>query len=86
MGHIFTTIIPIFSLVAVVAVARSRGFLPPPFLEPANRLVYYLAIPAMIFRAIANASLASQFHPAVAAITASTLMSAVAFSFWLSVA
>ncbi|MGA6925052.1 MAG: AEC family transporter [Desulfosarcina sp.] len=50
MGHILSTIIPIFSLVILGAIARKRGFLPAAFLEPANRLVYYLAIPAMIFR------------------------------------
>lgn len=65
MGHILTTIIPIFSLVIIGSIARSKGFLPPEFLGPANRLVYYLAIPAMIFRAIANASLTRQFSPTV---------------------
>lgn len=62
MGHIVTTIIPIFSLVVLGIIARSRGFLPPEFLGPANRLVYY---PAMVFRAIANASLTRQFNPTV---------------------
>ena len=62
MGHIVTTIIPIFTLVMLGTIARSKGFLPPEFLGPANRLVYYLAIPAMIFRAIANASLTRQFN------------------------
>ena len=65
MGHIVTTIIPIFSLVILGTLARSKGFLPPEFLGPANRLVFYLAIPAMIFRAIANASLTRQFNPTV---------------------
>lgn len=69
MGHIVTTIIPIFSLVILGAIARSRGFLPPEFLGPANRLVFYLAIPAMIFRAIANASLTHQFNPTVVWLT-----------------
>jgi malate permease and related proteins len=69
MGHIFTTIIPIFSLVILGTLARSKGFLPPEFLGPANRLVYYLAIPAMIFRAIANASLTRQFNPTVVCLT-----------------
>ncbi len=69
MGHIVTTIIPIFSLVILGIIARSKGFLPPEFLGPANRLVYYLAIPAMIFRAIANASLTRQFNPTVAWLT-----------------
>jgi predicted permease len=69
MGHIVATIIPIFSLVLLGILARSKGFLPPEFLGPANRLVYYLAIPAMIFRAIANASLTRQFNPTVVCLT-----------------
>ena len=69
MGHIVTTIIPIFSLVALGNIARRRGFLPEAFMEPANRLVYYLAIPAMIFRAISKASLAQQFNVAVMGMT-----------------
>lgn len=74
MGHIVSTIIPIFSLVILGTFARSKGFLPPEFLGPANRLVYYLAIPAMIFRAIANASLTRQFNPTVAGLTLAALV------------
>ncbi len=69
MGHIATTIIPIFSLVALGGIARHRGFLSPEFMGPANRLVYYLAIPAMIFRAISKASLTQQFNPTVLGLT-----------------
>ena len=69
MGHIVTTIIPIFGLVALGNLARRRGFLPEAFMEPANRLVYYLAIPAMIFRAISKASLTQQFNVVVLLLT-----------------
>ncbi len=74
MGHIVTTIIPIFSLVAVGGFARHRGFLPPEFMGPANRLVFYLAIPAMIFRAISKASLSLQFNPSVLGLTLAALI------------
>ncbi len=57
-----STIIPIFIVIVLGAVARSRGFIPTAFLEPANRLVYYLAIPAMIFRAISRSSLGTEFN------------------------
>ncbi|MBC2710715.1 MAG: AEC family transporter [Desulfosarcina sp.] len=83
MGHIVATIIPIFSLVILGTVARSRGFLPPAFLGPANRLVYYLAIPAMIFRAIANASLTRQFNPTVVWLTLLALI-VLFFICWVS--
>ena len=62
MTEVFSTIIPVFAIVLLGWQARKRGFMPPEFLGPANRLVYYLAIPAFIFRSISKASLASQFH------------------------
>lgn len=61
--NIITTIVPIFTIIALGWFARKKGFMPPEFLAPANRLVYYLAIPAMIFRSISKSSLtASQLN------------------------
>lgn len=59
------TITPIFLLIALGWYARRRGFIPPEFLAPANRLTYYFAIPALLFRAIAHASLRHEFHGGV---------------------
>jgi predicted permease len=59
---VVTTIVPIFAVIFLGAVARQRGFIPDSFLAPANRLVYYLAIPAMIFRAVATTSLKLNFN------------------------
>lgn len=72
--HILGTIIPIFVIIAMGWVARRRDFMPPEFLGPANRLVYHLAIPAMIFRAVSRSSLKTQFDLRVVALT---LMSAL---------
>lgn len=60
--EIVQTIIPIFLIVALGWFARKRGFLPPEFLGPANRLVYFLAIPALIFRATSRAPIERHFH------------------------
>lgn len=65
MSQIFETSIPIFSVVGLGFFAGRMGFLPPGFLEPANRLVFYIAIPAMVFKAISRASFDSQFNPQV---------------------
>jgi predicted permease len=65
----FATIIPIFLLIGLGWVARQRGFIPPEFLGPANRLTYYFAIPALVFRAISKASLVHEFHGGVILIT-----------------
>ena len=56
-----TTIIPIFILIVIGWIAQRKGFMPSEFLGPANRLVYQLAIPALIFRAISGKDFHTQF-------------------------
>lgn len=72
--EIFFTIIPIFVVISVGWLARSRGFIPQEFLGPANGLVYHLAIPAMIFRAISKGAIQTDFHPAVVGITLGAIL------------
>lgn len=67
--NIATTIIPIFAVITLGWFVRIQGFIQPEFLGPANRLVYYLAIPAMIFHSISKASLSAQFNVTVILIT-----------------
>ena len=47
MTEVFSTISPVFASVLLGWQARKRGFMPPDFLGPANRLVYYLSITVM---------------------------------------
>jgi hypothetical protein len=61
----FATITPIFLLIGLGCFAHNRGFIPSEFLGPANRLIFYFAIPAMVFRAISRASLRDDFHGGV---------------------
>ena len=61
--QIVATIIPIFIIVLLGWGVHRRGFLPAGFIEPANRLVYYVAIPAMIFQSIAKSSPGDWFDP-----------------------
>jgi predicted permease len=61
MINVVTTIIPIFMIIILGWLARVCGFIRAEFISPANRLVFYLAIPAMVFRSISKASLNSQF-------------------------
>jgi hypothetical protein len=67
--EILSTIVPIFAIVLLGWAARRGGFMPPEFLGPANRLVYYFAIPALIFGSIAKASLRHEFRGTVLFIT-----------------
>ncbi len=66
---IIVTIIPIFAVIMLGWTARRKGFMPDAFLESANRLVYYLAIPAMIFRAISRVSFHAEFNGVVLLMT-----------------
>ena len=78
--NIVSTIIPIFAVIILGWFARWRGFIPPEFLGPANRLVYYLAIPAMIFNSISKASLKTKFDITVLTITLLSVLSVFAVS------
>jgi predicted permease len=70
--QVFSTIIPIFAVVILGCLARRMGFMPRAFLEPANRLVYYLAIPALIFRSVSKASFHAEFNIVVLLVTLSS--------------
>lgn len=72
--HIIATIIPIFVVITIGWIARQRGFIPKEFIGPANRLVFYLAIPVLIFHAISQGSLSRDLNSQVALITLATLI------------
>lgn len=72
--QIVATIIPIFLVVFLGWCVHRLGFIPKEFLEPANRLVYYVAIPAMIFQSITKSTLRDGFHPLVLGLTLAALV------------
>jgi len=65
MVEVVNTIIPIFVVILLGCLLRRMDFLPPSMLGPLNKLVFYLAIPAMIFRKIAGASFQEHFQPLI---------------------
>jgi malate permease and related proteins len=67
--EVVTTIVPIFVVILLGWVARRRGFISDDFLDPANRLVYCLSIPALIFGSIAKTSFYQQFDGKVVFLT-----------------
>ena len=67
--QVLTTIIPIFVVILLGWVARKRGFIQQDFLQPANRLVYYLSIPALMFSSITKARFHEQFDGKIIALT-----------------
>ncbi len=66
---ILSTILPIFFVILLGWAFHRMGFIPQAFLGPGNRLVFYLAIPAMIFRSIAKATITTQFDIRVVLVT-----------------
>ena len=71
---IFTTIVPVFSIILLGWISRKKGFIPADFIGPANALVFYIAIPAMIFSAISKATLTAHFNFGILVITLTTAL------------
>jgi predicted permease len=69
MADILRTILPIFVIILLGWSLRRLDFMKEGFVKPANRLVYYVAIPAMIFREIAEAELVQHFSLVLVATT-----------------
>ena len=74
MAEILKTILPIFAIIFLGWSLRRFDFMQEGFLKPANRLVYFVAIPAMIFREIAEAALAEHFRLILVAATLSPIV------------
>lgn len=63
MLHVLYTIGPVFVIILLGCALRAWNFLPEHLIGPLNRMVFYLAIPAMIFREVAEASFHAHFQP-----------------------
>jgi hypothetical protein len=74
MADILKTIFPIFVIIFLGWGLRRLDFMQEGFVKPANRLVYFVAIPAMIFREIAEAALADHFKLVLVAATLSPIL------------
>ena len=83
--QILYTIVPIFTIIGLGWVVRKKGFIEPAFVGPANKLVYYLAIPAMIFQSIAGTPLKTQFDGLVLGITLCSVFMVFIFAWCLGI-
>lgn len=59
--QILVSIIPIFLIIGLGSISRKWRLISAEFLKPANRLVYYISIPAFIFNAVAKGSPSHHF-------------------------
>ncbi|MBF0260165.1 MAG: AEC family transporter [Desulfamplus sp.] len=80
--QIISTILPIFFIIFIGWLIKKRKFMPYEFLGPANRIVYYIAIPAMIFSAVSKASFHEEFDIKILFISFMSLF-VVAASGWI---
>lgn len=80
---ILNTIIPMFTVIFIGWIARRKGLISTAFLGPANRLVFHLAIPAMIFRAISQGNFTRDFNPSVVLITLASVLTVFCF-LWIA--
>lgn len=83
--QIISTIVPIFIIIFLGIIARRIGFITQTFLEHANRIVYYIAIPAMIFSSISKATLKTQMNLTVILICFTSLICVTLLAWGLSI-
>ena len=74
MLDVINTIVPVFLVILLGYFLHAKELLPSPIVGPLNRLVFYLAIPAMIFREISRVSFAAYFSPSVLAGTLAPIL------------
>lgn len=73
-----TTILPIAIVIALGAWLRTRGHYADAFFRDANRLTYWIGLPAMLFREVASAPLRESWAgPLVAVILGATALTGV---------
>ncbi len=63
MISILESISPVFLVIFLGFISRRMGFLPDLFISSANRLVYFIAIPILVYDEISRGSFSQSFDP-----------------------
>lgn len=74
MSAVVITIAPIFAIIFLGALLRRTGFIAPEIIGPVNRLVFFVAIPAMVFSKISAAPFSELYDPLLIALTLTPLL------------
>lgn len=61
MWQVFNTIVPVFIVILAGSFLTCRGFFPRELISFLNKLVFYVAIPVMIFKEVAGIDLLAHF-------------------------
>lgn len=80
--QVLTTIAPIFAVITLGYILRINGFISKSFLGPANKIVFYFALPALVFSAVSKASFQKDFNSNVLFVTIAATTS-MYFCGWL---
>lgn len=80
---VLTTIIPVFTIIVLGWIAREKRFITIDLMGPANRLVYFFAIPAMIFQALSKSNFTDFFKPEVVVISLLAML-VIFFMAWIT--
>lgn len=84
LGAVINSVVPIFGLILIGWVCSKRGLLGPPATDALNRFVIYLALPALLFLAMARADLSAMAQVEfVVSFSAGTLFTSLVY-LWLS--
>jgi hypothetical protein len=67
------TILPVFSIILLGYVFKIRGIIQPPYSRTANQIVFHVAMPAMLFNALAQAPFHDYFDVAAGLCLLATL-------------
>ncbi len=68
------TILPVFSIILLGYGLKLKGVIPFSYIKPTNQIVYYVAIPAMLFNAIAKTPFGANFHVGAVGCIVATLV------------
>jgi predicted permease len=86
---VLNTLAPVFILIAIGAVLQKSAFVSPAFLKEANRVTYWLGLPALLFSQLAasfhNADGASRVLTAMAVATAVLIVAAYGIAWMIRV-
>ncbi|HVE22708.1 MAG TPA: AEC family transporter [Acidocella sp.] len=84
MSAVFNAVLPIFALILTGFICARRGILGPGATDSLNKFVVWLALPALLFQAMAGITWAGLDHPGFLAAFAGGMMITFALSFLLA--
>ncbi len=74
MIHILGIVMPIFLIMAVGFVLKRTGMMDGDFISSANRLIYHVFLPVLVFEKIARSNFTELFNPAPVGVLLGTIL------------